>query len=99
METYYLLFLLLLLPFFWFLKPKRRVKSKEQKRHELIISFEDRMEKELSNIDDKDIYLQKKIALLKSFAKELEFSIFFDKEDIKELLTNLSQKDFSPKSK
>ncbi len=94
MYEYFLPILLLCAILFWILKPKKQAKTKEQKRTELIASYEQRLGNKLLHIKDKTIYQEKKIALLKTIAKELEFSIFFDKDDVRELIKHLSKKDF-----
>ncbi len=95
MYEYFLPILLLCTILFWILKPKKQAKTKEQKRAELIILYEQKLQNELFTIKDKTLYQEKKIALLKAIAKELEFSIFFDKDDVRELVRYLSQKDFN----
>ncbi len=94
MYEYFLPILLLCAILFWILKPKKLAKTKEQKRAELIASYKQRLENELLHVKDITIYQQKKINLLKAIAKELEFSIFFDKDDVRELIKYLSKKDF-----
>lgn len=94
MDFFYLLIVIAVIVIFFLFLPKKEVKSKEQKQHELFLEYEKRMKKELSNIKNMKIYNQKKINILKSFSKELEFNIFFDQEDIRSMIKVLSKKDF-----
>ena len=74
---------------FLVLKPKKEPKSKEQKQEELRQNFLQRLDAELSAIENPDERLVKKIALLKVFAKELEFNLFFEKSDVQALMQKL----------
>lgn len=76
---------------FLVLKPKKQPKSKAQKQEELRQSFLQRLDTELSTIENPDERQMKKIALLKVFAKELEFNLFFDKEEVKVLIQELAR--------
>ncbi len=75
---------------FLVLKPKKEPKSKEQKQEELRQNFLQRLDAELSAIENPDERLVKKIALLKVFAKELEFNLFFEKSDVQALMQKLA---------
>lgn len=95
MEILIIIILSLSVLLFFIFFPKKKVKTKAQKQEELYISYKNIMEKELSRLkNDPQAYKEKKLSLLKSFAKELEFSIFFDKDEIYELIRNLSKEDF-----
>jgi len=52
--------------------------------------YRQRLQTELSNIQNADERQTKKIALLKTFAKELEFNLFFDKDEAKVLIQELA---------
>lgn len=86
--------ILLILIFFGFLwlvlKPKKEPKSKEKKQEEIRVQYHMRLKTELSGIDTPDERQKRKIALLKLFAKELEFNLFFDKEDVRALIQTLA---------
>ena len=92
METFFstLLILILLGFLFLLLKPKIEPKSKEQKQEEIRASYHQRLSAELSSIENSDERQTKKIALLKAFAKELEFNLFFDKDEVKVLIQELA---------
>ncbi|ATB70474.1 hypothetical protein SJPD1_2378 [Sulfurospirillum diekertiae] len=75
---------------FLLLKPKIEPKSKEQKQEEIRQNFLVRLDAELSAIQNPDERQTKKIALLKVFAKELEFNLFFDKNEVKMLIQELA---------
>jgi len=53
--------------------------------------YRERLKTELSAIDDPSECQTKKIALLKEFAKELEFNLFFDKNDVQVLMKELAE--------
>lgn len=72
-------------------KPKSAPKSKEQKQEELIASYKHKLDQELSPITDANEKKNRKIALLKSFAKELEFNLFFDEHEVKALIQELAK--------
>ena len=72
------------------LKPKKQPKSKEQKQEELRIAYLEKMHVQLSVIDNPEKRQAKKIALLQEFAKELEFNLFFDKDEVKRLIKELA---------
>lgn len=72
------------------LKPKKEPKSKEQKQEEIRQNFLQRLDTELSATQNHDERQMKKIALLKTFAKELEFNLFFDKDEVKTLIQELA---------
>ncbi|QIR75535.1 hypothetical protein FA592_04575 [Sulfurospirillum diekertiae] len=75
---------------FLLLKPKIQPKSKEQKQEEIRQNFLQRLDAELSATQNPDERQTKKIALLKVFAKELEFNLFFDKDEVKVLIQELA---------
>jgi len=91
-ETFFSILLILILLGFLFLllKPKIEPKSKEQKQEEIRTSYQQRLSTELSTIENSDERQMKKIALLKVFAKELEFNLFFDKDEVKVLIQELA---------
>ena len=84
-----IIFSLFLFVYFLF-KPKKQPKSKEQKQEELYLSYKERIMSELSTIEDFDERQKKKIALLKVFATELKYNLFFDEEEVKTLIQNLA---------
>ena len=75
---------------FLVLKPKKQPKSKAQKQEEIRQNFLQRLDTELLATQNSDERQMKKIALLKVFAKELEFNLFFDKEEVKVLIQALA---------
>ena len=82
MEIFFsILAILILVGFLYFvLNPKKEPKTKEQKQEEIRQNFLQRLNAELSGTQNPDERQMKKIALLKTFAKELEFNLFFDKD-------------------
>lgn len=72
-------------------KPKKQAKSKEQKQEEICLSYKERLNTELLAIENFDERQKKKIALLKVFAKELEFNLFFDEYEVKTLIQELAR--------
>jgi hypothetical protein len=65
-------------------------KTKEQKREEIINQYLQKLNQQLSLVEDRDLYLQKKSALLKEFSLELSRNIFFDMDEIKIIIENLA---------
>lgn len=92
MEIFFsIIAILILVGFLYFvLKPKKEPKTKEQKQDEIRQDFLQRLNAELSGIDNPDERQMKKIVLLKTFAKELEFNLFFDKDEVKTLIQELA---------
>ena len=92
MEVFFsILTMLILFGFLYFvLKPKKEPKTKEQKQEEIRQDFLQRLNAELSGTQNPDERQMKKIALLKTFAKELEFNLFFDKDEVKTLIQELA---------
>ena len=92
MEIFFtiLAILMLLGVLFLVLKPKKQPKSKAQKQEEIRQNFLQRLDAELSATQTPNERQTKKIALLKVFAKELEFNLFFDKEEVKTLIQELA---------
>ena len=52
--------------------------------------YRQKLQTELACIDDTNERQKRKIALLKLFAKELEFNLFFDKEETQRLIQELA---------
>ena len=76
--------------FYFWLKPRTKPKSSPQKQEEIREMYRQRLHTELSRIENLDERQTKKIALLKAFAKELEFNLFFDKDEVKVLIQELA---------
>ncbi|NCD12819.1 MAG: hypothetical protein EOL93_09745 [Epsilonproteobacteria bacterium] len=81
---------ILLFAYFWF-KPRTKPKPSPQKQEEIRQMYKQRLQTELATINDPDERQSKKIALLKAFAKELEFNLFFDKNDVQALMKELAK--------
>lgn len=82
--------LLLLFLLFLLLKPRTKPKSKEQKQEEIRLLYLQKLQTELQSIDIPQERQKRKIALLKSFAKELECNLFFDREETQALIQELA---------
>ena len=76
--------------FYFWLKPRTKPKSSPQKQEEIREMYRQRMHTELSSIKNNDERQIKKVDLLKTFAKELEFNLFFDKDEVKVLIQELA---------
>lgn len=86
-----ILVILILLGFLFLLfRPKKQPKSKEQKQEEIRLSYKEKLNAELLDIQNIDERQKKKIALLSVFAKELEFNLFFDEHEVKALIQELA---------
>lgn len=81
---------LALLILFSALKPKKQPKSKAQKQEEIRLQYLQKLQSELESIDNQEERQKQKIALLKRFAKELEFNLFFNKEETQTLIKELA---------
>ena len=92
MEILFNALIILVLVGFLFLlfKPKKQAKSKDQKQEEIRLHYLQKLQAELESIDNPDERQKRKIALLKLFAKELEFNLFFDKEETQILIKELA---------
>ena len=75
--------------YFW-LKPRTKAKPSPQKQEEIRQMYRQRLQTELSIIQNSEERQSKKIALLKEFSKELEFNLFFDKNDVQVLMKELA---------
>ncbi len=88
----YLIVLISLGFLYLFLKPKPKTagKTKAQKQDEILEGYKQIMKKELSRfVDDKPLFNQRKTALLKRFANELNRNVFFDVDETRELIQEL----------
>jgi cell division protein FtsB len=85
-----LVILILIALLFFILKPQAKPKSKEQKQEEIRLHYTQKLQAELESIDTPEKRQKRKIALLKVFAKELEFNLFFDKEETQHLIKELA---------
>lgn len=72
------------------LKPQTKPKSKEQKQEEIRLNYLQKLQAELEPIKTPAERQKRKIELLKLFAKELEFNLFFDKEETQNLIKELA---------
>ena len=81
---------MLLFILFLILKPQTKPKSKEQKQEEIRSHYLQKLQSELDSIENPEERQKRKIALLKLFAKELEFNLFFDKEEMQTLIKELA---------
>ena len=71
-------------------KPKKVPKTTAQKQEEILQGYKDMMDKELARyLNDEKLLLQKKTALLKVIADELNRNIFFDVPQTRELISKL----------
>lgn len=72
-------------------KPKAKPKSKEQKQAEIFEGYKRKLKSELSGIEDRALLIKKKTALLKSFSAELNRNLFFDEDEVRELIQKLAK--------
>ncbi len=70
-------------------KIKKEVKSPKQKREEIISSYKQLLKDSLKDLPA-DEYENKKVLLLKKIARELEFNLFFQKHEIKNIIQGLA---------
>jgi len=96
---YVIVFIVILL-LYVFLKPKQKVagKSKAQKQEEIYEEYKATMNRELLKfVDDKSLFKQRKTALLKKFANELNSNLFFDVDETRELINRLIKYEINDK--
>ncbi len=69
-----------------------KVRPKANKKRDIVDGYKKRLHDELLALNgDKEAIKSKKSALLKEFNAELSRNIFFDKEEIREAILELSQ--------
>lgn len=70
---------------------KKNIKSAVVKKHELIANYEKQMRETINKYnEDKQVLKYKKMETLKQISKELSTNIFFDKEEVKNLIQKLA---------
>ena len=70
---------------------KIEAKTKIRKKEEIISEYESKLVAALQNIgDDKALRISKKTALIKEYSDELSRNIFFDAEEVREIVVKLS---------
>jgi hypothetical protein len=69
------------------------VQTKAEKREEIVDGYKKQLREALEVIQDNDEKTAKKVALLKKFSDELASNIFFDGNEIHEIILELSKED------
>ncbi|MCD4668051.1 MAG: hypothetical protein K8R44_05620 [Sulfurimonas sp.] len=70
----------------------KQVQTKEQKRDSIITEYKKELYESLIVLnDDKQARLDKKSKLLKKFSDELSLNIFFDKNEIQDIILELAK--------
>ena len=69
----------------------RKVQTKEEKRAEILQKYKEELHSALSDIDDNEEKNAKKTKLLKQFSDELSRNIFFDADEIRDVIRNLTK--------
>ena len=68
------------------------VKSKKEKREEIIDGYIKELKEALEPLaNDSDARVAKKSEMLQKFSSELSLNIFFDKDELREIILELSQ--------
>nr|WP_321268300.1 hypothetical protein [uncultured Sulfurimonas sp.] len=68
------------------------VQSKEEKRADILNGYKQELQDALELLgDDADARVAKKSELLKKFSHELSLNIFFDKDELREIILELSK--------
>ncbi|WP_458699743.1 hypothetical protein ACKGJI_07875 [Sulfurospirillum sp. 1307] len=88
-------FIVVILALFLYLliKPKslrKEPKSKEQKQQEIISMYEQKLKEGLRDVS-KDDYIKTKTALLTKISKELHNNLFFDEDEVKQIIQELAK--------
>jgi len=72
-------------------KSKTEIRPSYEKKSELIKSYEDDLQEIIEKYqDDKELLNRKKIEFLKSSSKELHNNIFFDEDEVKQIIKKLA---------
>ncbi|MCD6172604.1 MAG: hypothetical protein J7J96_02310 [Sulfurimonas sp.] len=70
----------------------KQIQTKEQKKDSIIAEYKKELyESLIVLIDDKQARLDKKSKLLKKFSDELSLNIFFDKNEIQDIILELAK--------
>jgi len=77
--------------FFSLFKAEKNVQTKEQKRVQILNEYETELKNILENTADEEKSQIKKQYLMR-YSQELSQNIFFDKDEIREIILKLSQK-------
>lgn len=71
--------------------PKVEAKTKARKKEEIITEYKLQLQSALEKLgDDKDARVAKKTALIKEYSDELSRNIFFDADEVNEIIRELS---------
>ena len=65
-------------------------KTKAKKKEEIIQEYKLKLEKALEAFDDRDLRTAKKTQLLQEFSGEFSRNIFFNEEEVREIIRELS---------
>ena len=84
------LFIVIIITFQSSKKSKKSIKTKSQKRAEILDAYRSELKDALSESKEEN-RVAVKTALLKKFNQELSMNIFFDKEEIKEIIYELNK--------
>ncbi len=69
---------------------KSSYKTKTQKKKEIIDTYKKELLSTLNNLQNKELRVKKKSILLKKYSDELSQNIFFDKDEIREIILELA---------
>ncbi len=84
------LFIVIIITFQSSKKSKKSIKTKSQKRAEILDAYRSELKDALSESKEEN-RVAVKTALLKKFNQELSMNIFFDKDEIKEIIYELNK--------
>jgi hypothetical protein len=74
--------------------PRNAVKSKEEKKAEILSGYTKQLKEALKPLNkNPEARIVKKNELLNKFSAELSLNIFFDKDELKEIILELSKVD------
>lgn len=72
-------------------RPKIDVKTKAKKKEEIVSEYRAKLQSVLQDLeDDQELRIASKTALLKEFSDELSRNIFFDEDEVREIILELS---------
>ena len=68
-----------------------REKEKAKKKEEIILQYKQKLQNELEQFKNDDLRVKQKTVLLKQYNDELSRNIFFQQDEVKEILMDLAK--------
>ncbi|MBL4730261.1 MAG: hypothetical protein JKY28_02565 [Sulfurimonas sp.] len=72
-------------------KPTTQRKSKEEKKLEIVNNYKKALAESLKSLEkNSELRKAKKIMILREYSEELQFNIFFDEDEVRGIISELS---------